>query len=526
MNSIWKITLTATVISILISLSIVAIYYTRVDSQIDSNCFTAAILDHRPFYGKNVNENIDQNFRIFINATILAKERDVDLIVFAESGLMTGIHDRKMALEYSIQIPNELTHLCENVEQIYDSSVSVLKRLSCLAMKYEIFLVAQLLDKQPCTRNITTECRDNYYIYNTAVLFDRVGQLVAKYHKMQPYGEMFLDPAQHDELIYIDTSLGRFGFQICFDIIYKKPGHILATEYDVDTIIFPTHWMDEAPFLSASQFQMAWAFGNNVSLLASNIHHPFQAGSLGSGIYNGGPERTFLNAHFTEDDAERLVIGRLPIHPRSTTRAKCNKYKDEIIEIPVAGREIITNGTYKYKQMNNTNVMMKALNIGQEEIELEHQGVKCHLKFEGNLSQSNQDGQYFLIGSNRSRANPSYEWGEEFCALVYCIENVDETCGKYSSNQLPLFYHVKLTATFDLKTVVYPSVLEYQNRLIPMDDVWTVSSKIQGTTKIHELVFGSLSFNSVGKLYRPLSTLSLYGRAYERDPIYKQKPAD
>lgn len=189
---------------------------------------------------------------------------------------MTGIHDRKMALEYSIQIPNELTHLCENVEQIYDSSVSVLKRLSCLAMKYEIFLVAQLLDKQPCTRNITTECRDNYYIYNTAVLFDRVGQLVAKYHKMQPYGEMFLDPAQHDELIYIDTSLGRFGFQICFDIIYKKPGHILATEYDVDTIIFPTHWMDEAPFLSASQFQMAWAFGNNVSLLASNIHHPFQ----------------------------------------------------------------------------------------------------------------------------------------------------------------------------------------------------------------------------------------------------------
>lgn len=198
------------------------------------------------------------------------------MIVFAESGLMTGIHDRKMALEYSIQIPNELTHLCENVEQIYDSSVSVLKRLSCLAMKYEIFLVAQLLDKQPCTRNITTECRDNYYIYNTAVLFDRVGQLVAKYHKMQPYGEMFLDPAQHDELIYIDTSLGRFGFQICFDIIYKKPGHILATEYDVDTIIFPTHWMDEAPFLSASQFQMAWAFGNNVSLLASNIHHPFQ----------------------------------------------------------------------------------------------------------------------------------------------------------------------------------------------------------------------------------------------------------
>ncbi|OTF81637.1 hypothetical protein BLA29_009052 [Euroglyphus maynei] len=175
--------------------------------------------------------------------------------------------------------------------------------------------------------------------------------------------------------------------------------------------------------------------------------------------------------------------------------------------------------------MINTNVMMKALEIGQEEIELEHNGVKCHLKFDGNLNPLTKDAQYFLIGSNRSRANPSYEWGEEFCALVYCIKNIDDgTCEKYSTNQLPLFYHVNLTAEFDLKTVVYPSVLEYQNRLIPMDNAWTFSSKIQGTKKIHELVFGN--FDSVGKLYRPLSTLSIYGRAYERDPIYQQKPAD
>ena len=81
-----------------------------------------------------------------------------------------------------------------------------------------------------------------------------------------------------------------------------------------------------------------------------------------------------------------MVISRLPIHPRSTTRAQCNRYKDEIILIPVDGREIV-NGTYHYKQMNNTNVIMKALEIGQKEIELEHEGVKCHLKFEANLNQ-------------------------------------------------------------------------------------------------------------------------------------------
>ena len=222
-----------------------------------------------------VNNDNDNNNNILLMKKNYSKQ-DVDLIVFPESGLMTGIRNRQMALQYSIQMPNKLTGLCENIEDIYDLSVSILKRLSCLAMKYEIFIVAQMLDKQPCNKNQTTECRDDgYYIFNTAIMFDRTGQLIAKYHKMQPYGEMDLDPAQHDELIYIDTSLGRFGFQICFDIIYKKPGHILATEYNVDTIIFPTHWMDEVPFLSASQIQMAWSFGNNVNLLASNIHHPF-----------------------------------------------------------------------------------------------------------------------------------------------------------------------------------------------------------------------------------------------------------
>lgn len=83
-----------------------------------------------------------------------------------------------------------------------------------------------------------------------------------------------------------------------------------------------------------------------------------------------------------------------------------------------------------------------------------------------------------------------------------------------------------MTAIFDSKTVAYPSVLEYENRLIPMNNVWTFSSKIQDTKKIHELVFGNLSSDSFDKTYRLLSTLSIYGRAYERDPVYKQKPAN
>lgn len=184
-----------------------------------------------------------------------------------------------MALKYSIEMPNTFpADLCDDEGQMNNESNPIHIRFSCMAKNYSIYMVVQMLDKQTCFNyDQNANCSsDGYFIFNTAVMFDRIGRMIAKYHKMQPFGEMNYNTPTHDELVYVDTEIGRIGLQICFDMIYEKPGHYLVSNnsFNVDTIVFPTNWFNEAPFLSASQYQMAWAFGNKVNLLSSNMHYP------------------------------------------------------------------------------------------------------------------------------------------------------------------------------------------------------------------------------------------------------------
>jgi len=115
--------------------------------------------------------------------------------------------------------------------------------LGCIAKDNQVFVAADVIDVQACSGS---KCpSDKKYAFNTAVLFDRNGKLLAKYHKMHPFGEMMLNVPPEDELIVVDTELGRLGMQVCFDMIYNKPGVMLAAENKIDTMLFPTWWFDE-----------------------------------------------------------------------------------------------------------------------------------------------------------------------------------------------------------------------------------------------------------------------------------------
>lgn len=76
------------------------------------------------------------------------------------------------------------------------------------------------------------------------------------------------------EVVTFDTVFGRFGIFTCFDILFYDPAVTLVKDFHVDTIVFPTAWMNVLPHLSAIQFHSAWAMGMGVNFLASNIHHP------------------------------------------------------------------------------------------------------------------------------------------------------------------------------------------------------------------------------------------------------------
>src|SRR5690606_13457087 len=113
----------------------------------------------------------------------------------------------------------------------------------------------------------------------------------------------------------------------------------MALEGKVDTIVFPTWWLDELPFLQASAIQAGFAAGHKVNLVAANIHnvavsiaHSFcrcrfklslsQLGARGSGIYSGafGDFETINDF----DSKTQLLVANLPISPSNGHRCETN----------------------------------------------------------------------------------------------------------------------------------------------------------------------------------------------------------
>jgi len=86
-----------------------------------------------------------------------------------------------------------------------------------LAKQHGIFLAGGLYE------------RDGEACYNTAVLFDRNGELVGKYRKVHlPFSELYGGLQPGSEFPVFDTELGRIGLQVCYDHHFVESARNLA----------------------------------------------------------------------------------------------------------------------------------------------------------------------------------------------------------------------------------------------------------------------------------------------------------
>ena len=114
--------------------------------------------------------------------------------------------------------------------------------------------------------------------YNTDVVFDENGTIVAKYHKTHVWVsnlDKYDQPVNTEYVTYKSASLGvEFGLFICFDIMFPDPAKVLV-ERGIKHFLYAV----QQGYLGDVTLMPHWTQKNDAALLASNLQVGGQNGT-------------------------------------------------------------------------------------------------------------------------------------------------------------------------------------------------------------------------------------------------------
>ena len=296
--------------------------------------YKAAVVEFRP---DNTNENRIQN-NLDGYSTILQNlgRGAVDIIVFPEAGLLglsASINNRDAIYPYLEQIPEPNQDGSPTINPCIDSSYShhsILHQLSCFARDFETVIVANMGEVQNCSG--VKECpKDGRYQYNTNVVFESDGRLIARYRKQNLYDpeKLVYDAGTTDLCVTFATSFGTtFGTMTCFDLLYKNPGDCIVNKEHIKHVVVPTAWGNNYPFYMSIVIQQAWSMKHRINFLAANVQYvsyrenssKVTYTSSGSGIYSSGYAKKYFISDTSFSPANgRVLLADLPDDPSITT---------------------------------------------------------------------------------------------------------------------------------------------------------------------------------------------------------------
>uniref|UniRef100_A0A8C0X2S5 Biotinidase n=2 Tax=Castor canadensis TaxID=51338 RepID=A0A8C0X2S5_CASCN len=294
----------------------------REDDHHEDEYYVAAVYEHHSVLSPNPLELtsrkqalklMNQNLNIYEEQVMTAAQKGVQILVFPEDGIHGFNFTRTSIYPFLDFMPSpQLVRWNPCLEPHRFNDTEVLQRLSCMAIKGKLFLVANLGTKQPCLSS-DPECpNDGRYQFNTNVVFSSNGTLVNRYRKHNLYFEAAFDtPLQVDHITFDTPFAGKFGIFTCFDILFFDPAIRLIRDQDVKHIAYPTAWMNQLPLLAAIEIQKAFAMAFGVNILAANIHHP-SLGMTGSGIHT--PQKSFWY-HSMVTPRGQLIICQVAKNP-------------------------------------------------------------------------------------------------------------------------------------------------------------------------------------------------------------------
>ncbi|RXG51729.1 Vascular non-inflammatory molecule 2, partial [Armadillidium vulgare] len=242
--------------------------------------YVGAVLEYEPFNewseeGKGFNV-LRKNSRTIVKFAEKAKFYNADIIIAPECGIQSFYmfhNNTENFLTFTQYVPDPSLRMvvCDQEEKP-DNKYEAIKILSCGSLANEIYIVANLAEFEPCSEEtidqslpwryeIQGNCPEKgYFIYNTQVVFDRKGAVIAsKICFMNPYSLL----GKNSEAIFIT------------DLTLPLP----TVETDLAGA-----WRKSS--FSANGVENGFSRGLGVNLLVSGYHRP-EEGNLGSGIFKG-----------------------------------------------------------------------------------------------------------------------------------------------------------------------------------------------------------------------------------------------
>jgi pantetheine hydrolase len=439
-------------------------------SSVKHSCFRAAVVEYSRIENVDCKLMTQANLDAYEAIAQLAKEDGANVILFPEDGILMGTPKRIFPCLEEIPDPENLKggyNPCLESNR-FDQEFTILTRLSCIARRYGMFLIANFGTKE--------KKENEYLMLNTDVVFDPTGAFIRRYRKWNPFtaSEIF-SKAPKLEHAYFDTDYGRFGVFTCFDMLFREPAIELVERYHIDTALFPTWWFDELPLLTAVQYQDGWSARNKVNLLAANILKP-AFGSIGSSIFSANNSVYSTPEQYKSSKQARKTKILLASVPTKNTGQTCDGgFDPKVIAI-----DANTNyQKYKHKSYKlNASDAVETLGDKTEGTKTVCSGELCcsiEYKFSQVSNANNAKDKLVLFARDGLRPG-FYQWYEQVCALATLKEpyNSSNLVGnpfenlEFDGDATVGFEKLIISATFATK-YVYPSCAHNLSKLVNRD---------------------------------------------------------
>ncbi|KAL7382461.1 hypothetical protein ABVT39_022843 [Epinephelus coioides] len=483
-----------------------------------NSSYVAAVYEHNvilnpdprvPLSRPEALQHMQKNLDIYEEQAARATQQGAQILVFPEDGIYGFNFSYSSISGYLETIPDpqqESWNPC--TESGRYNNTEVLQRLSCMARRYNLYVVANMADLQPCPLKTdpSSSCPpDGHWQFNTDVVFSSDGLLVARYHKNNLFMEEPFDTPPQPEIITFETPFaGKFGLMICFDILFHDPT-IALVEKGVRQLIYPTAWLNALPLLDSVQFQRAFSLGANVTLLAANLRHD-RRDMRGSGIYTPF-SATYYHAQKGEPEEGRLLVASLPVLDplwvgrsgptgegvvSSQSASSASPPTETAPSVPPSSATFISSildDPFTFVLLNET----------EGEVNVCNGSFCCHLQYRRFPQGSSEE--IYAFGAFAGTHTLFGRWALQVCALVRCAGLDISSCGQ-GVEEAESKMDFTLEGKFGTR-YVYPSVLASKLVLEQPEHLETAAD---GTvTMRHSNMTGGLL------------TACLYGRMYHLD---------